>query len=712
MLHKLHRLALIAGQRSDVVIAAFLMLSVVMMILPLPTALIDVLIGVSITFSLLIMIVAFYISRPVEFSALPSVLLLATLFRLALSISTTRLILSQADAGEIVEAFGEFVIGGQLVIGLVIFFIIALCQFIVITKGAERVAEVAARFSLDAMPGKQMSIDNDLRNGDIDAATARQRRTLLERESQLFGAMDGAMKFIKGDAIAGFIILAVNLLGGLIVGVMEKGMTFAEAGQTYSLLSVGDGLVALLPSLLTALAAGILVTRVAPDGQRDLGSEMVTQLGRNAQALGLTALVLLGLALVPGFPAATFLLLAALLGGMSWLSLHRQQAVPVAQAATDTPVAVGEVSDPPANTGAVTLQSNGSLIIGALPCRIVMRISPDLAATVTSPQIQSCANTARERYHADSGLLPVGWQFYVDDGLAPESFRIELDGVPVTGGIIPAGRVCLMASMPDVEQVARWDVREGIPLHHRLPSRWLDPTDGEQAQVLGLKTVSPEQVMVRLVLRAMRLRAPDFLGMQETSNLLSQQEVFYPELVKEALRLVPVARMAQVLRHLLEEGLPVNNMRTLLEAFVEWGGVDTSSHALAEHVRGALARQICHRFADGQNTLHAYVLDNGFEGAIRQRLDDGHSLLPATWIAQLADTLRTSDETRDPRLQPVLVTRPELRRYLWRLLRQQALDLPVLSYGDVQYDYTLTPLLSINAPPEIAAQSGLQQEAS
>ncbi|HHO8394750.1 MULTISPECIES: type III secretion system export apparatus subunit SctV [Klebsiella/Raoultella group] len=710
MLHKLHRLALIAGQRSDVVIAAFMMLSVVMMILPLPTSLIDILIGFSITFSLLMMIVAFYVSRPVEFSALPSVLLLATLFRLALSISTTRLILSQADAGEIVQAFGEFVIGGELVIGLVIFFIITLCQFIVITKGAERVAEVAARFSLDAMPGKQMSIDNDLRNGDIDAATARQRRTLLERESQLFGAMDGAMKFIKGDAIAGFIILAVNLLGGLVIGVMEKGMSFAEAAHTYSLLSVGDGLVALLPSLLTALAAGILVTRVSPDGQRDLGSEMITQLGRNAQALGLTAMVLLGLALVPGFPAPTFLLLAALLGGIAWLSRRRQKSIPTGEQAAEAVNMAAQASAP--SPGVVTLQANGSLIIGAPPCRIVMRLSSDLAATITPPQVQSYAESARERYHADSGLLPVGWQFYVDDSLEPESFRIELDGVPINSGTLPTGRVCLMASLPDIEQVAQWDVREGTPLRRRLPSRWLAPAEGEQALALGLKTVSLEQVVVRLVLRAMRSRAPDFLGMQETSNLLSQQEAFYPELVKEALRLVPIARMAQVLRHLLEEGLPVNNMRALLEAFVEWGGVDSSSHALAEHVRGALARQICHRFADHQNTLHAYLLDKGFEGAIRQRLDEGHPLLPPEWIAQLTETLRASDETRDRNLRPVLVTRPELRRYLWRLLRQQALEIPVIAYGDIQYDYRLTPLLSIDPPPELAAQSYRQQEAS
>src|SRR5690554_4534149 len=333
VLAKLNLVAQRAAQRSDIVIALFTVLAVIMMIIPLPTTLVDALIGINIGFSLLILVVAFYISHPVEYSSLPPIILLATLFRLALSITTTRLILLEGDAGQIVSAFGHFVIAGEVVIGLVVFLIITVAQFLVITKGAERVAEVAARFILDAMPGKQMSIDNDLRNGDIDQEEARGRRRRLEQESQLYGALDGAMKFVKGDAIAGLVILCVNLIGGLSLGMVKRGMSFGEAVNTYSLLSVGDGLVAQIPALLIAVGAGTVVTRVSSNTGHsgDLGSEIVGQLGRNSRALGLTAVILFFVAFIPGFASGVFLALAAGLGFAAFVIRRRERRL-VAQA--------------------------------------------------------------------------------------------------------------------------------------------------------------------------------------------------------------------------------------------------------------------------------------------------------------------------------------------------------------------------------------------
>src|SRR5919197_3324473 len=278
LLNAASRLALAASRRSDVIVATFLLLAVVMMIIPLPTPLVDVLNGANISISVLILVVAFYISHPVQFSSLPPIILLATLFRLALTITTTRLILLDADAGRIIQTFGEFVISGSLVVGLVVFLIITIAQFVVITKGGERVAEVAERFTLDAMPGKQMGNDNDLRSGDIKQDEARARRRQLERESQLYGAMDGAMKFVKGDAIACLIIVIVNLVGGLLIGMLQRGMTFSEAAQVYCLLTVGDGLVAQIPSLLISVAAGTVVTRVGSEQRSDLGTEISHQL--------------------------------------------------------------------------------------------------------------------------------------------------------------------------------------------------------------------------------------------------------------------------------------------------------------------------------------------------------------------------------------------------------------------------------------------------
>jgi type III secretion protein V len=321
MSDKLARILAFISRRGDLVVGILVLVAVVMMIIPLPTALVDVLITSNIAASVLILLTALYITRPIEFSSLPSVILVATLFRLAITITTARLVLLQADAGEIVNAFGSFVIGSNIAVGLVMFLIITVAQFVVITKGSERVAEVAARFSLDALPGKQMSIDSDLRNGDINQAEARRLRRALERESHLYGAMDGAAKFVKGDAIASLIVVLVNLLGGLAVGTLQHGMSLMAATETYSRLTVGDGLVAQIPALLVSVAAGTVVTRVGSDERSDLGTDIVSQLVNNARALGLAAGVMLGLAFIPGFPPSGFLLLAALfVAAAYWVS--------------------------------------------------------------------------------------------------------------------------------------------------------------------------------------------------------------------------------------------------------------------------------------------------------------------------------------------------------------------------------------------------------
>ena len=295
------RFLVLASGRTDVVLAFFITAIIFMMILPLPTILIDFLIASNMGLAMTLLMVGIYLSSPLQFAAFPSVLLITTLFRLALSISTTRLILLQADAGEIVFAFGNFVVGGNLVVGMVIFLILTIVQFIVVTKGAERVAEVSARFSLDAMPGKQLSIDSDMRAGLIDIEEARKRRFMLEKESQLFGSMDGAMKFVKGDAIAGIIIVAVNLLGGITIGIVQRGLSASEAAHTYSILTIGDGLIGQIPALFIAITAGVIVTRVTGENSRDLGSDIIGQITHQPKALMVASCLLLAFGLVPGF---------------------------------------------------------------------------------------------------------------------------------------------------------------------------------------------------------------------------------------------------------------------------------------------------------------------------------------------------------------------------------------------------------------------------
>ena len=435
MMARLSALAGVAAQRTEVVVIAFMMMAVVMMIIPLPTYLVDTLIGVSISLSILVLVVAFYIRKPLELSALPALILLSTLFRLALSISTTRLILLHGDAGAIIDAFGKFVIAGEVVVGLVIFLIITVAQFVVITKGAERVAEVAARFSLDAMPGKQMSIDNDLRNGDIDSNEARRRRSDLQRESQLFGAMDGSMKFVKGDAIAGLIILFVNLIGGLLIGMLSRDMAFAEAGRTYSLLTVGDGLIAQIPALLIAVAAGTVVTRVNNEAEEsDLGTEIIRQMGNSQRALTITALILVAVAFIPGFPAAVFLGLAALLGGCAWL-LRRSQRREQEAAALVPEVAEEDAAQEPDNQEEAAPAVTDS--------RVLLSIGPGLAEAVPLQPFKQRLEVLCHDLHTELGIEFPQPSVAVDMAAPTGSYRVELEGVPVDQGELNPAQLLL-----------------------------------------------------------------------------------------------------------------------------------------------------------------------------------------------------------------------------------------------------------------------------
>ena len=334
------------GSRQDLMLVVLMVMTIIMMILPLPTLVIDTLLATNMALTVLLLMVGIYLRDPVDFSTLPSVILISTVFRLSLSISTTRLILVQADAGKIVSTFGEFVISGNLIVGLVVFLIITIVQFVVITKGSERVAEVSARFTLDALPGRQMSIDADLRNGDIDQAEAKRRRQLLQKESQLYGAMDGAMKFVKGDAIAGLVIIAVNLLGGVMVGTLQHGMSMGEALQVYSLLTVGDGLVAQIPALFMSITAGTIVTRVTTEETTNLGSDIAGQLMHNPRTLRLASIVLFGLGLVPGFPTVIFWLLGAILGGTGILFYVRDKKQVEADDARRVEEATKEIDGP------------------------------------------------------------------------------------------------------------------------------------------------------------------------------------------------------------------------------------------------------------------------------------------------------------------------------------------------------------------------------
>ncbi len=712
VMDRLSAFARLAAKRTDVVIAAFMLMAVVMMIIPLPTYLVDMLIGVNIALSILILIVAFYIAKPVELSALPPLILLSTLFRLSLSITTTRLILLHGDAGHIVEAFGEFVIAGKVVVGLVIFLIITIAQFVVITKGAERVAEVAARFTLDAMPGKQMAIDNDLRNGDIDQPEARRRRSNLQRESQLFGAMDGSMKFVKGDAIAGLVILSVNLIGGLMIGMIERGMTFADAAHTYSLLTVGDGLIAQIPALLIAVAAGTVVTRVNnEDSDDDLGTEIMRQMGASQRALSLTAVILLGVAFIPGFPAFVFLSLAAVLGACAY-SLHRREKLKAADELQAQQVLEADALPPASPEPALDDAEHAT---APADSRVLLLLSPALAEAAPLHPLRQRLQGLCNDLQADLGLefpLPA---VHVDQAGKGGHFRINLEGVPVDEGELHLRHVLFQDDPMHLELL---DIRgsEALSPLSRRPALWIAEEHSEQLDEAGIAYLRPAEILRELVARTLRRYAGEFLGIQETRQLLGQLEESSAELVKEALRVVPVQRMAEVLRRLVSENVSVRNRRALLEAMVEWNG-DADVGRLCDHLRNALARQISHQYGDANRVIAAFVIGARTESQMLETLrtpDSARDTRPKDIARHFMKELRAQCAALPEPHKAVLVVHPELRRHVVRWRMREELEIAVLSFTELAPEYSLQAIKVISqgapAPREPLSKDPLAKD--
>lgn len=699
MLAKLQRALLALSRRSDLVLALIVIVAVLMMIIPLPPLAIDMLIAMNIAASVLVTLVAFYVTRPVELSALPAIVLLATLFRLTLTISTTRLILLDGDAGEVVATFGSFVIGGNVAVGLVIFLVITISQFVVITKGAERVAEVAARFSLDALPGKQMAIDNDLRNGDIDQDEARRRRRDLERESQLYGAMDGAMKFVKGDAIAGLVIVLVALIGGLTVGTVQRGMSFGDAAALYSVLTVGDGLVAQIPALLISVAAGMVVTRVASETQRDIGSEIGSQLWREPRALALAAVVVACLGFVPGFPTPVFLVLALGLAAGAVLRSHQSSPKP-----EQAPASLG--------FGAADEAPPMAVATARARYRVGVLLGAELERAIPADLFRGEAERIRSEMQSELGVIAPLLERRGDRKLSDNQFRLDFEGVPIAQGEIRADSLLLQDERAHLSMLAI-SFQEGPPLLGRGPSYWLEATHARALDQAGIGYLDPAAVLFARIAAALRRHAHFFVGIQETRDLLQQAEADYPDLVAEAGAGVSLQRTADILRRLVEEGVVIANLRLILEALVEWGGREADPAQLADYARIALRRQLCHRHADANRVIPAYVLDPETEAVLRTGLREiaGNRILhlseetAGALVGQLHQAMTGLED-----VNPVIFTAIELRRHLRELLIRHDIDLPVMSFPELAPEFFIQPLASLTlgsgqaaAPPSTDA---------
>jgi type III secretion protein V len=669
---------------NDLGMAALVVAIVSLMILPLPVAAIDTLLAINISASVLLLMTTLFIPNSVSLSSFPSLLLFTTLFRLSLNIASTKSILLHAEAGHLIETFGELVVGGNLVVGIVIFVVITVVQFLVIAKGTERVAEVGARFTLDAMPGKQMSIDADLRAGILTSEEAKRKRNMLSMESQMHGGMDGAMKFVKGDAIAGLIITMVNIIAGIVVGVMYHGMTGGEAANRFAILSIGDAMVSSIASLFISVGAGVLITRVADEHQkkpRSLGQEITAQLLGNSRALNLAGGITLAFALVPGFPPLPFIALAAGLAGGGHFLIKRRR---------------GE-EDSVISKPISALQREGAK--GEAPSilqrpphvakPLAIRLSTELVRSLDVDRLDDALDNERERMESVLGLPFPGISIWVSNEMQGFRFDVLLNDVPVRNVVLPGNMLLLMDPASPLAAKAQ---KHGAVIGQE-ESLWLPLTALPEGQREGVMTL--EAVLSQEVIDVLRHNAHTFMGVQEVQWVIDRAMPDYPGLVAEVQKVLPLQRVAEVLRRLLEEQVPIRNVRGIFESLIAWGPKEKDMLLLTEYVRGDLGRYLAFEAGAGQGVVSALLLDPSIEQAIRQCIKPtpaGNYLAMPPEQAQVI-TDKVVEMVGDRRQEGVaLVTSMDIRRYVKKMVEARLRWLKVYSFQELGGLIELRPI--------------------
>jgi flagellar biosynthesis protein FlhA len=668
-----------AGRHADLAAAGGVVLVVVMMIIPLPPFLLDLLITLNISAALMIVVATTYVPRALDFSSFPSLLLLTTLFRLAINVSVTRLILLEGDAGHVVTAFGNFVVGGNVVVGLVIFLILIVIQFVVITNGAGRVAEVGARFTLDAMPGKQMAIDADLNTGQITDEEARRRRAEIAEEADFYGAMDGASKFVKGDAMAGILITAINLIGGIIIGVAQQGMPFGEAAQHFSLLSIGDGLCAQIPALLISVATGILVTR---SGKEDLGTTVAGQLLDQRKAPLVAGAVIMAFALVPALPKLPFLLIGGAFFAIGWArkdqpTRHQRELERIATAQAEVPP-MGELAAP--KDAALD-----ALVLDPLELAIGFGLVPLVDANAGGSLLQR-VGTIRRQIAAELGMVIPSVRIRDDVSLDSHDYVMRVRGTEVArGGLMPGHHLAMdpgdaMGQLP------------GIPTTEPafgLPAVWIADGGRAEAEALGWTVVDGESVVVTHLTETIRAHAADLLTRQETRQLLDQLKEVNAAVVDEVVPdILGVGEIQRILQSLLREGVSIRDLGAIVEAVGDKARLTRDPAMLSEYARQALGRTIVAPSLDAEGILNAVVLDPTLEQEIAEALvqtADGEFLaLDPTRAGALVDACAEQVDAALARGgRPVLLCSARVRRHLRRLTEQRLPQLSVCSYNEI-----------------------------
>jgi flagellar biosynthesis protein FlhA len=662
---------------TDLVAAGAVVLVVVMLVIPLPPLLLDFFITLNISIALAIVVTTLYVPRALDFSAFPSLLLLTTLFRLAINVSVTRLILLEGDAGHVVEAFGNFVVGGNVVVGLIVFLILVVIQFVVITNGAGRVSEVAARFTLDSMPGKQMAIDADLNAGQITEDQARTRRDEISREADFYGAMDGASKFVKGDAIAGVLITMINLIGGMIIGVTMMGMPFGEAAQHFSLLSIGDGLCAQIPALLISVATGIIVTRSSSTD--DLGTQVAGQISAQKKAPMVAGVVICAFALVPGLPKLPFLVI-----GASFIILARKLPDPAEREAAAA-AALAEASPSlPAPQPAVD-QALEALGMDPLELCIGFGLVPMVDGSTGGSLLQR-VSSVRRQLASEAGTIVPAVRIHDEVGLGSHEYVLKVRGTEAARGRLMAGHQLALDPGDAVGRV------EGVPTTEPafgLPAVWIADTARPEAEALGYTVVDAESIVVTHLTETIRRHTADLLTRQDVKTLLERLKETDAAVVEEVVPdLLSVGELQRVLQALLREGVSIRDLGAIVEAAGDRARITRDPELLAEHARVALARSIVAPYVDEERTLRALTLDPTVEqevsASIAQTPDGEYLAMDPNRAQALLTNLQAETEGALARgRRPVLICSSRVRRHLRRLSEQALPNLGVCAYNEI-----------------------------
>lgn len=679
--------------RFNDIILAFLVVTIIsLMIVPVPSYMVDALIAVNLTISVVLLMMSLYIPNVLAFSTFPTLLLFTTLFRLALNITTTRMILLHANAGEIIYTFGQFVVGGNFVVGAVVFLILLIVQFLVITKGAERVAEVAARFTLDAMPGKQMSIDADMRAGSIDMDEAKRRRSNLERESQLYGAMDGAMKFVKGDSIAGLIITAINIVAGIIIGVTQKNMELGKAVTTYSILTIGDGLVSSIPSLLVSITSGIIVTKVgSADGAilgRDIGSQVLGQ----PKAMLVGGFMVIGLMLMPGFPKVPFLVLAVLTLGIGY-SLNFAKTHTNKNRGKKTTTSVSSHKAPEV-TQETSEDNSGNEFSVATP--LLLDVERSIEDSIEPDVLNEQLIQVRRALYHDLGVPFPGIHLRFNGALLQNAYRILINEVPIAQGKLLPNHVIVRETKENLEMLGVHFVEEESHIPHLMPL-WVPLNEVETLDGANIAYMKTPQILTYHLSYVLKRYASDFLGIQECKFLLENMEQDFPEIIKEVQRVLPIQKITEIFQRLVQEDISIRNLKSIFQCLIDWGQKEKEPVLLADYVRSTLRRYISYKFSEGRNVLSVYLLDPKIEElvrkAIRQTSAGSYLALDPPTAKKIVKAIK--DEVGDLGLQehkPVLLTSMDIRRYVRKLIEMEVYELPVLSHQELTEEITIRPL--------------------